>query len=66
MNVTVNGQDRDLAPGTTVAHLVEQAVGGGRGTAVAVDGSVVPRGQWSGQVLHEGNLVEMLTAVQGG
>jgi sulfur carrier protein len=66
MNVTVNGQDRRLAPGTTVAQLVEQVTGGGRGCAVAVDGTVVPRAGWPAQELRDGDVVELVTAVQGG
>ena len=35
------------------------------GTAVAIDGEVVPRSQW-GQKLHDGCSADILTAVQGG
>lgn len=66
MNVTVNGRDQRFAPGTTVAQLIAQVAADGRGTAVAVDGTVVPRGGWPAQVLHEGDTVELVTAVQGG
>jgi thiamine biosynthesis protein ThiS len=31
-----------------------------------VDGEVVPRGMWSGLTLREGQVVELVTAVQGG
>jgi sulfur carrier protein len=37
-----------------------------RGVAVAVDGEVVPRGQWTSTELREGQKVEVLQAVQGG
>jgi sulfur carrier protein len=37
-----------------------------RGVAVAVDGEVVPRGQWTSTELHDGQRVEVLQAVQGG
>jgi sulfur carrier protein len=37
-----------------------------RGVAVAVDGEVVPRGQWDGFALRDGQHVEVLQAVQGG
>jgi sulfur carrier protein len=36
------------------------------GTAVAVDGSVVPRAEHAVTVLPDGAVVEVLTAVQGG
>ena len=38
----------------------------GRGVAVAVDGEVVPRGEWRRTRLREGQQVEVLRAVQGG
>ena len=37
-----------------------------RGVAVALDGEVVPRGEWSATALDEGREVEVLHAVQGG
>ncbi|WP_026922435.1 sulfur carrier protein ThiS [Glycomyces arizonensis] len=37
----------------------------GRGTAVAVNGEVVPRSEWD-RPLAEGDAVEVLTATQGG
>ncbi len=66
MNVTVNGTPRSLTDGTTVAQLVAQVAGSERGTAVAVDGTVVPRGCWPTRQLHNGAGVELITAVQGG
>jgi sulfur carrier protein len=38
----------------------------GRGVAAAVDGEVVPRGEWPTTELGEGQEVEILQAVQGG
>lgn len=67
--VTVNGEDRAL-PGTQVAlpdllrHMdfdPEQP-----GIAIAVDGEVVPRSDWSGCILSGGETVEVITAQQGG
>jgi sulfur carrier protein len=37
-----------------------------RGVAVAVDGEVVPRANWSTFAIPEGARVEVLTATQGG
>jgi sulfur carrier protein len=34
--------------------------------AAAVNGDVLPRGSWAKQVLHDGDQVEVVTAVQGG
>jgi sulfur carrier protein len=66
--VSVNGSDHELASGATVATVVVElgVPGGGRGVAVAVDGEVVPRGEWAGSVLRDGARVEVVVAVQGG
>ena len=68
MRVMVNGCERVLPEGATVAHLVSElaAPETGRGVAVAVEGEVVPRSQWPETVLTPGGRVEVLTAVQGG
>jgi sulfur carrier protein len=67
--ITVNGEPRHLAPGTTVATLLdelEDLPAGQRGVAVAVDAEVVPRGEWSATELGDGAAVEVLVAIQGG
>jgi sulfur carrier protein len=66
MNITVNGEARLLDEGVTLAELLDREIGDRRGTAAAVDGEVVPRGQWPMFVLANGQSVELLTAVQGG
>jgi sulfur carrier protein len=68
MIVTVNGQERQLAAGATVASLVAllEVPPEGRGVAVALDGEVVSRGRWPQTELREGAHVEVVTAVQGG
>jgi sulfur carrier protein len=68
VNVTVNGEPRELGESARVSDAVV-AVGAeadGRGLAVAVDGEVVPRGAWDGFELRDGQRVEVLRAVQGG
>jgi sulfur carrier protein len=66
--VTVNGSERRLQTGATVADLVKvlSGVPDGRGVAVALEGSVVPRGAWSSTMLDPGARVEVVVAVQGG
>ena len=66
MQVTVNGEPREVPAMTTVATLVESMRAPDRGTAVAVDGSVVPRTEWTIRMLAEGSRVELVRAVQGG
>ena len=68
MTVVVNGEQRELAPGTTVSALLDEldVPGGVRGVAVAVDAEVVPRGEWGTKELGDGARVEVLHALQGG
>jgi sulfur carrier protein len=68
MEVVVNGEERSLEPGTTVADLVATlgAPADGRGVAVAIDTEIVPRSSWGATRLLPGARVEVLIAVQGG
>ena len=66
MRLEVNGAARDLDDGTTLAGMIEQLAGSTRGSAVVVDGEVVPRSEWPAYTLRPGQTVELITAVQGG
>jgi sulfur carrier protein len=68
MNVTVNGQPRELPAGATVANVVDllDVAPEARGVAVALDGEVVTRSRWSATELREGALVEVVAAIGGG
>lgn len=68
VTVALNGEPTALPEGATAADAV-RATGvpeNGRGVAVALDGQVIPRGEWSKTRLPEGGQVEVLRAVQGG
>ena len=66
MNVTVNGERRDIPAGTTVEQLVGQLTGAPSGVAAAVNGQVLPRRAWAATSLADFDQVEVVTAVQGG
>lgn len=67
MTIVVNGTERHVEAGTTVADLVAEVVPDApTGTAVAVDGEVVRRADWAATTLTDGAHVEVLRAVQGG
>jgi sulfur carrier protein len=68
MQLTVNGQPREVPGEVTLEELISsiQAPRAGRGLAVAIDGEVVPRGAWERTRLTEGSQVEIVAAVQGG
>jgi sulfur carrier protein len=66
MNVYVNGELREVSGSATIADLLGSPGESTRGTAVAVDGTVVPRAEHAETPLHEGSRIEIVTAVQGG
>lgn len=68
MTIRLNGEERELPTGATVAAAAAllDVNEDSRGVAVAVDGEVVPRGAWAGTVLSDGARVEVVTAIQGG
>lgn len=78
MNITLNGNPHTVADGASITTIVSQVTGrtlapngqatDGRklGVAVAHNAQVVPRSQWSGTALADGDDIELVTAVQGG
>ncbi|MFI9491486.1 sulfur carrier protein ThiS [Streptomyces halstedii] len=66
LSVSVNGERRSVAAGTTLDALVAGLTSAHSGVAAAVNEAVVPRGRWAATALAEGDRVEVLTAVQGG
>jgi thiazole synthase len=64
--VFVNGEYRELGDDATVETVVRELGVDRRGTAVAVNGEVIPRGEWHETALHDGQELEVLHAVQGG
>ena len=68
MTIDLNGRPVELGDDATIADAVGAAgvEPQARGVAVAVDGEVVPRGEWERVELRHGQSVEVVGAVQGG
>jgi len=68
VRIELNGAPRELPEDATLDLAVREfgAGEGARGIAVALDGEVVPRGEWAETALREGQAVEVLAAIQGG
>jgi sulfur carrier protein len=66
MTIVVNGQRHDLPDHAMLADAIAALTPAVRGVAVALNGSVVPRGEWPRTALADADQVEILTAVQGG
>lgn len=63
MRVTVNGEPTEVAETTRLADLLPPDR---RGSAAALNGSVVPHAELAATTLRAGDAVEIVTAVQGG
>ncbi|MET9964156.1 sulfur carrier protein ThiS [Streptomyces sp. NPDC006326] len=66
MTISVNGEPREVAAGTTLDAVVGLLTAAPSGVAAALNETVVPRGRWTLTPVAEGDRVEVLTAVQGG
>jgi sulfur carrier protein len=68
VNITLNGTPEKVPEGTSLEGLLTERGHDARrkGMAIARNGEVVPRGQWTYEQLADGDTVELLTASQGG
>lgn len=69
IDIRLNGDARSIAAGATVAGLLEEMdldPSNPKGIAVAVNDAVVPKSDWTGRALEDGDRVEVITARQGG
>jgi sulfur carrier protein len=66
MRMTINGAERDVADGATIATLLAELELRRDGIAVAVNDDVVPRTDHTVRTLHDGDRVEIIVAVAGG
>lgn len=66
MNITLNGLPEQVFAGTTVHRLLAAKGLPVRGIAIAVNGEIVRSTNWSDTVLADGDVIEIVTARQGG
>ncbi len=66
MHILLNGEERELADGLTVASLIEQLGFAGRRIAVEVNENIVPRSAHAQTILQAGDRVEIVHAIGGG
>ena len=66
MNITLNGEPTGIADSTTVGDLVASRSLPNRGIAVAVNSQVVRAAEWPVHVLGDGDVIDIVTARQGG
>jgi sulfur carrier protein len=66
LRITCNGEPHSVAPGTTVAALLEQLSMEPRHVAVECNLELVPRTRHAQHVLADGDRLEIVTLVGGG
>ena len=68
MTVTINGSRANLGEQASVVDAIKAAGHDGPmfGIAVALNGQVVVRSEWSDTPLSDGDRIEVLVAAQGG
>lgn len=66
MKLTVNNKETELTQGNTVADLANQLELPTQGVAIAVNNHMIPRTQWSEQVLHPNDSLVIIKAACGG
>ena len=66
MQISINGEPRECAAGTTVARLLEQLEMQPRYLAVERNFELVPRTRHAECELHDGDQLEIVTLVGGG
>jgi sulfur carrier protein len=66
MNISVNGEPRNIASASTIATLLAELAVTQPHVAVELNLEVVPRAQHRETVLREGDRLEVVTLVGGG
>jgi sulfur carrier protein len=66
IQVTVNGENREMPENSTVAHLVKSLELTGKRIAVELNGEIVPKSQHATTQLPAGACLEIVVAVGGG
>ena len=66
MEITLNGETRQVPENCTAAQLVEQLQLGGRRIAMEVNMEIVPRSIYASHQLNTGDRVEIVHAIGGG
>jgi sulfur carrier protein len=66
ISVSINGEARHFDIPVSVAALLEQMQLGGKRIALERNGEIVPRSQFTQQMLSDGDRLEIVVAVGGG
>lgn len=66
MNIFVNGEERQVAAGLSLADLVDSLSVAGERIAVELNEKVVRRREWGNESVNDGDRIEIVHFVGGG
>lgn len=66
MRIVLNGRERDVETGATIADLMVASGLQGKRVAIEVNREIVPRSAFDARVLAAGDRVEVVHAIGGG
>jgi len=66
MNITLNGENREIKEGETLASLVKKLHPKKQRIAVLLNDELIPTDKREGHILKQGDRVEILTFAGGG
>ena len=66
IQLSVNGETRQIAPGASLAGLIDELALAGKRIAVERNGEIVPRSRYGETTLADGDQLEIVVAVGGG
>jgi len=66
MNIQLNGEQKEIREGSTIAGLLDSLGIGGERVAVEVNLDIVPRARHATHVVNDGDRIEIVQFVGGG
>ena len=66
MEITLNGETRQLPDDFTAAQLVDLLDLGGKRMAMEINQEIVPRSTFNDTIIHPGDTIEIVGAIGGG
>jgi len=66
MEITLNGETRQLPDDFTAAQLVDLLDLGGKRMAMEINQEIVPRSTFNNTTIHPGDTIEIVGAIGGG
>ncbi|MEE8104440.1 MAG: sulfur carrier protein ThiS [Planctomycetota bacterium] len=66
MNITLNGQEKSVEPGTKIGSLADSVVSDRSRIAVEQNRVIVPRDDYDSVDVADGDVIEIVTLVGGG